>query len=326
MTAPRSTVNRRDPALRASRPAGAIPWSRRSWLARLVEIAFLALPISCGDPVVEQRNASTDCESALALSFVPEIAAPESEAYVCFAFEVPGLANTIVRGVQWVDPKGGTILHHAKLSVTSELRPTQAPFDCDPMPSDAFALHVWVPGGSPLKLPVDVGLELPPGARTLIVEAHVLRVSAAPAGTASVSLCRTVERPPKVAAWLGLQAPVPAIRPHYRESSVSRCDFSAAFHVLFAWPHMHLIGAEFHAARITPTERTPVLDVVPWDFSEQRTYDTRFDVQPNDAVETGCTWENPTAEYVLPGIFTKDEMCSLGLIGWPREGANCSYE
>jgi hypothetical protein len=261
------------------------------------------------------------------LRFALELPASTNEAYLCYGFDASVLDGQVVRGVQWTPPAGGTTLHHAKLWATSETRPTgNAPFPCDPMPADALGVHLWVPGGSPFELPPDVGLELPDGVRTLVVEAHAVRIDDTPSDTGSVMVMRSTHRPLKIAAWLGLEAPVPAIRPHMREESTSRCRLSNEFHALYSLPHMHRIGRKFHATRVLDSEATLIVDVDPWDFALQRTYETPIDFATEDSIEITCTWENPDDSYVLPGIYTKDEMCTFGLIGWPREGVACVYE
>lgn len=291
-------------------------------------MAFAGLLLACSNSSDPERatEAKLDCDSAVQLRFVPELPDREQEAYLCFAFDAAELEASFIRAVHWTVPQGGTVLHHAKLYVTSEVRPTDRSFACDPMPADAIAIHIYAPGGSPLELPPDTALELPAGTRTLLIETHVLRVGSEPSGMASASVCRALERPEKLAGWLRLQAPVPAIRPGMRESARSRCRFAADFHALLAWPHMHLLGKEFHAFRARGDAMTALVDVAPWDFSQQRSYETSLELQADDVLETSCIWENPTTSYVFAGNLTSDEMCTLALLGWPRESASCAYE
>ena len=68
---------------------------------------------------------------------------------------------------------------------------------------------------------------------------------------------------------------------------------------------------------------SPLLDVPAWDFTHQLTYSLDQELAANDTIELTCVWENPSAEYVLPGIFTSNEMCTFGWIGWPAAGAQC---
>jgi hypothetical protein len=154
----------------------------------------------------------------------------------------------------------------------------------------------------------------------LRIEAHALRTGPGAAGTASVDICQHATNPPKLAGWLGLAAPVPAIRPHMRETSTSRCELSSPFHLISAWPHMHLVGKEFHATLVRGDTSTSLLDIANWDFTHQLTYPLDVDLAAHDVIAPTCVWENPTADNVLPGIYTTNEMCTFGLIGWPAQG------
>jgi hypothetical protein len=198
------------------------------------------------------------------------------------------------------------------------------PIACGAMPEDAIGLHVWAPGNSALTLPNGIGFELPVTTRRLIVEAHVFRVADGAAGLARAELCSPTDPPLHRASWLSVQAPVPAMRPRSVESATGRCTLASWFTLVSTWPHMHFLGKEFHGAIIRRDgSRVPLVDLPAWDFNGQRTYPLDATLEPGDALETHCVWENPTDEYVLPGPFTKNEMCNQGFIGWPREAAVC---
>jgi hypothetical protein len=290
-------------------------------------LALVLLSQACGDRDAAMRNAAPDARTPVVLSFAVELPPSADEAYLCYGFDASVLAGATIQGVHWTTPSRGATLHHAKLWATSELLSTSnEPFSCDPMPNDAIGINLWLPGETPLELPPDTGFELPGGTRTLVVEAHALRGGDEPSQTASVSITRSVHQPVKIASWLGLAAPVPAIRPMTREQSTGRCRLSSAFHALYSMPHMHLVGKEFHAKRLRGDTAASIVDVMPWDFAAQQTYETAIDFEPGDLVDIECVWENPTAAYVLPGIYTKNEMCTFGLMGWPPEGAECVYE
>jgi hypothetical protein len=207
--------------------------------------------------------------------------------------------------------------------VTSEGQPVGVPTTCDPMPADMISLHVHAPGGGPLELAPDIGLSLPSTARYVRIEAHALRTASGPAEPARVEMCMHASDPPKRAVWLGLAAPVPAIRPHTIETSTGQCELPSAFHLVASWPHMHRIGKEFHAAIIHGGVESRLLDVPAWDFTHQLTYSLSFDLEAHDLIAPTCIWQNPTADYVLPGSFTTNEMCTFGVIGWPADAAGC---
>jgi hypothetical protein len=189
----------------------------------------------------------------------------------------------------------------------------------------AVGFHVWSVGGDDLELPLDAGLLLPQGTRRFVVEAHTLRAEGAAGEPGRVRICRGPSEPTHPAALMGLNAPVPAIRPMHEEISERTCALSGDFHFFSVWPHMHLVGDEITA----DLERalggtTPLVGVTSWDFHQQRTYPLDVDALAGDQVRVRCVWQNPTAEYVLPGPRTADEMCNAVFIGWPGSSAFCN--
>lgn len=265
------------------------------------------------------ERAVDDCAQ---LTFMAELPADAQEGYACFAFDAP--PSRPLRSLVWRLASGsGVALHHATLYTTSETLPRGAAFACDPMPVDAQGVHVWVPGSDALELPDDTGIVLRPDTRSLIVEAHMFRASAAPPQASQVSLCSWSESPPRLAGRFALGAPVPAIRPRSVESSSALCRFRSDLHLLSSWPHMHRVGKEFHSALLRGSERIPILDLASWDFTRQLTYTTEVEVHAGDLIETTCSWQNDTDDYVLPGLFSDDEMCTYGLTAWPADEAYC---
>jgi len=283
--------------------------------------------VACGTDEQIADHASLPCEASVRIEFRPDAPAPGEEAYVCFGFDAGLLEGRPISAIRWSPPAGGGVsVHHATLFATRE-GTADGPTTCDAMPADAVGLHVFAPGGTPLELPPDVGLELPTGTIRLLVEAHVLRTDASAPEAASAEICTLAEPPAKLAAWIGVSAPVPAIRPHHEETSIARCTLEAPFRLLATWPHMHRVGKAFHGSVLRrDSTRTRLIDVEPWAFEKQRTYPIDVQVEAGDAIETHCIWQNPGDEYVLPGILSSNEMCNQGLIGWPADAARCKTE
>jgi hypothetical protein len=243
------------------------------------------------------------------------------EQYECFGFDASALAGRWLTGIDWKAPTvAGAELHHAALYAFPQDYP-DGPVACDAMPV-AWTMHLWLPGGGPLTLPPGVAITLPPATRRFVIQAHVLRASAGPAGTASATLHSTGEPPAHEAKWLPAAGSVPALRPHMMDHTSTTCTAAAPMHVLSSSPHMHLIGTSFQGAFVRAGgTRSVFVDVPSWNFDEQKTYAVDQDVAAGDGVESDCTWFNPTDSYVLPGASTHDEMCGQALVVWPARTA-----
>jgi hypothetical protein len=310
--------NERQLRTRVSRSHVRGGWPLRGAICALAS-ACTAMPESTGD--VPPRS----CDLSSILEFSPAVDEGATEGYSCFYYPLD-LGHRSIASIRWQDASAGPIrLHHATLQVTSETWSPSAGTGCDSTTADTIPLHVHAPGGGPLELAPDVGLSLPSWAKYIRIEAHALRTGAGTATPARVEICTHSTEPPNLAGWLGLGAPVPAIRPHMMETSTGRCELFSAYHLIAAWPHMHRVGKEFHATVVRGEVSIPLLDVPNWDFSHQSTYPLDTNLSANDVIVSTCVWENVTADYVLPGPYTSNEMCTFGLIGWPVEAGSCVY-
>src|SRR5439155_4126162 len=116
------------------------------------------------------------------------------------------------------------------------------PWLCEGMPEGAVGLHVWAPGGAALTMPEGIGLAMPAGTESLLVEAHAVRVSDEPARPGQVRIGLWSRAPAALAAWVPVQAPVPILRPGQRGSSTGSCRARARTSRRFAWPARHPRG------------------------------------------------------------------------------------
>lgn len=265
-----------------------------------------------------------DADPCTTLEFVADLAPEQQEGYVCFAFEAPVDTRPLSSSsINLVPGDSGLGLHHATLYTSAEARTHDGAFDCNPMPIDALAVLVAVPGSESLSLPADTALALRRDTRTFLVEAHLFRVSQAPAAPTRLKLCHAPSTPATLAGRFAVGASVPALRPHQVESSSALCRLPLDLHLMSSWPHMHRKGHAFHAALLRGDRRIPLLDVEPWDFSRQLTYLVDVDARAGDLLETTCVWRNDSDAYVLPGIFTDNEMCTHGVTGYPNSAAYC---
>lgn len=290
---------------------------------RPVALALLGWLSACGKvPVPAEGQTDPTCPEPLDLAFVP--ASDADEAYICFGFERSDFDGVTLSGVRWsIAEGGGWLVHHAIVYAVAGDFP-DGPVTCDGMPDGAVELHVWSPGGDDLALPSDTALELPSGTTRFAIQAHVVRVADTASEKSSARLCAGPSAPLHLAKLMGTGAPVPAIRPRHEESSAGTCALAGAVHLYSVWPHMHLIGKTIDVGLIGSDGLTTALvSVSPWDFHHQRTYPLAVDADAGDQISVGCSWDNPSDAYVLPGSKTTDEMCNAAFIAWPAEAARC---
>lgn len=263
---------------------------------------FLLLLVGCGHTAEERQTSEATFD----------VDAPAlGEAWICSTIAVP--TNRTISRIEWTAPKvPGLLLHHATLYAVRD----PSAVDCDTMPEDAASLDVHAPGATALAMPEGLALEIPEGTTALVVQAHGQRTTAGEIGRGTVRITEGAASDHH-ARWLPMTAPVPAIRPRHEETSTARCyvDRDATIH--FAWPHMHRIGKSVSATLVHGAERTPIALVSQWDFDTQRVYPLDLAIAAGDAIELSCTWSNPSADYVLPGGRSVDEMCTLGLVASP---------
>jgi hypothetical protein len=259
----------------------------------------------------------------LTLSFQPDEVANGSEEYLCFDFDATPFAGNAVDRVAWTAPSGGGVtLHHAILWAMQSPFPA-GPLSCRWMPADAVGLHIWAPGDEPLAMPEGFALAIPAKTTKLVIQAHVLRSSTAPAQAASVTL-DLAEAPAHLAAWHSIAAKVPPIQPYSSASATAQCRARAAVQTLFVWPHMHALGKTFHGAiERANGSSTPIIDLVQWEVAGERTYPVELAIAAGDVITATCTWDNPTPSVVVGGLWTTDEMCTESLIWWPAEAPYC---
>jgi hypothetical protein len=229
------------------------------WAVVMVAIASSACAAGAGGP------------PGTTLSFRPDEVQTGSEDYLCYDFDAASLAGTAVEGVAWSAPEGGGVtLHHATLYAMQGPFP-DGPLSCRWMPGDAVGLHIWAPGDDPLVMPEGAALSIPAGTTKIVVQAHVLRVSDAPAAPASVVLKPPARPPEHLAAWHSTAADVPPIPPHAGATASSGCRARAPVHTLFVWPHMHALGKTFHGAiQRASGGTTPLVDLTAWDVAGER--------------------------------------------------------
>lgn len=274
---------------------------------RALLLMTCSIALSCAGP----PTSDTD----LRLEFAPD-APIGDEAITCFGFDAAEHAGRVVCGLEFSIAAGAAPLHHAIL-YADPTRDFAGEVPCDLPPPASTSLGGWLPGASStVVLPDDVGMLVPDATQTFVVQAHAIRANDGPVMPSSVVVHFCETPPAHVAASIALVADVPVIAPRTAASASVACAIATEAHVVRLWPHMHRAGTEIAVMR--SHDATPMVDVTPWDFAHQVGYLTGDTVlAPGDTLSARCDWFNGTDEAIEPGPFTRNEMCSVGVLVWP---------
>jgi hypothetical protein len=137
-----------------------------------------------------------------------------------------------------------------------------------------------------------------------------------------VKLCVTDAPMQNVAtiSWLGTeQINIPArsmanATGTCRPSNPQRGDI----HILFSVPHMHKTGAHMKTVINRPGGPEILVDK-PFNFAEQRSYDTPAVVKAGETLTTTCTFNNTTNAAISFGTVSEAEMCYNFVVAYPAK-------
>ncbi|HEX7481597.1 MAG TPA: hypothetical protein VF331_27580 [Polyangiales bacterium] len=169
----------------------------------------------------------------------------------------------------------------------------------------------WAPGAPDMKLPDDVGLQLPGAGYQL--EIHYNAPSAGMTDQSGVELCVTTAPRAHTAAThpLGQEAFATAGAGDVVGTCVPRGPFPIT--ILTSSPHMHKTGTHMKTVIHRANGTTETLVDQPFDFGTQLSYQTPATINQGDSLETTCTY-NAAAQF---GTKTTQEMCYDFVVAYP---------
>jgi len=236
-----------------------------------------------------------------------------NDAYVCFYFAAPW-GEAEVQALEFRTALDQTaVVHHWLLYATDDLpAPPGTVRQCLGFDGINTLVTGWAPGRDDLRMPDDVGLQLPSGANAgLILQIHYYAAGRDALDTSGLEFCTTSSFREHTASisWLGttmieLEAGVSAA-----VSSACQPESAEPIHILRTWPHMHGLGTRLQSiVRRADGSRDVMLDV-PFDFDAQASYPTPLTLAPGDRIETTCHYVNNTDATVVFGEHSGQEMC-----------------
>ena len=228
-----------------------------------------------------------------------------ADLYQCFEFTAP-FGPDDVYGTSFTptidDP---SVIHHWLLYQHAETAADGASARCASRFPESELIAAWGPGTGPMIMPADVAMILPPSGYTL--EVHY---NGSGSDTSGLEICYTHEPREHTAAmhWLGTTNILGTTA-----SNVCRPTNTEPIHTLKHWPHMHLAGQ-----RLTTVITRASGEVEPWfdepyDFQDQKLWDTDKVIMPGDTIETTCTYSRPS----IGGEGTNQEMCYDVVLAYP---------
>lgn len=268
----------------------------------------------CSDAVEE--GSTIDTESYLTLVSGGWTMPPGQEGYTCVRATVP--EDMWIREFKPIAPPG---THHTALSATPGDEPDGV-FPCGPDTNGFQFLFGSGVGTEPFTLPDGVGFKLYKGQR-IILNLHLYNTSTSDlTGTSGIEV--KLARPEDVIHEaetryvLGFELEVP---PGTSSSEVS-CHVQYETTIFGAFPHMHRMGAHMKGMAKQPDGSETVFHDAPYTFEEQLDYlvDPPLTVAPNSVIKGQCTFENTTADTIVFGDSSDDEMCVLGVYVYPPGG------
>ncbi len=223
----------------------------------------------------------------------PEFAVQlQGEKYQNFYFENLVDRDQFIRRIEPVVDES-RVVHHITVHYTS----------------DNSYLYAWAPGTGAVEFP-DGGLRLVPGDRFRI-EVHYNNGARLPNVLDSSGVAFFVTEP--TGTEYGMADPTTfAINvPPFAEATVRKeCTASRDFTIVAGMPHMHQIGKAFsHEIVRQDGTREDLISLTGWSFELQYFYDLSKTVRAGDKLILSCTYQNPTAQAVVGGTNTINEMC-----------------
>jgi hypothetical protein len=248
---------------------------------------------------------------------------PVGETYSGFIFKAPWTKP--VQGLRFRHLEdNGAVLHHWLLYSEAAALAGPTGFLCGQAATRSL-ITGWAPGRGDVRLPADVGLELPAPGTLLAVELHYYNNGTSPAQDQSgVEICVTSKFRKNTASitWLGThQINIPGGTRGMASGTCKplRAGMNATdpINVLFSWPHMHKLGTHLTTVVNRAGGTKDVMHDLPFSFEFQALYDTPIAVRPGDTLTTTCTFQNSTPQAVSFGQSTNQEMCYNFVYAWP---------
>jgi len=235
------------------------------------------------------------------------------EDYVCVRQTIT--EDTYIRGVQAINPPG---THHTFLTIGESTGPDGVT-PCEVTTNHTQSIFGSGVGTNPIEFPEGVAMKLTAG-QQLLLNLHLFNTDTSElSGTSGTKILPVEEGEFE---YLGDNRPALTLDlniPPQQVSSKAATTKTPADTTLFAvLPHMHQLGAHAKVVAVSSIEGERLLHDADYDFDAQLYYPVEpIRMAKGDEVRFECTWNNTTDRTVVFGDSSTDEMCAIGLYGYP---------
>ena len=247
----------------------------------------------------------------------------KNQHYACFYFDTPWPQGS--QGVYFAPLFDGNpnLVHHFLLYLDQDGNKANGFVETCSGLHDTGPTMVagWAPGSDNNDLPADVGLDLSPPNRKLLLEIHFYHdgKSEAVATTSGIKVCTANKKRANTATVSMLGTERISLPANVKTSVSGTCtpQYKGDITILRSWPHMHQMGIGLKTIVTRKDGTTETLGEWPFDFNNQISYKTPLVIKPGDRLTTTCEYQNRANQTVSVGTGTDAEMCFNFVTAYP---------
>jgi len=205
--------------------------------------------------------------------------------------------------------------------------------------TDKTFLSGWAPGGQGgSALPDDVGMYMPTGAGSMVLDIHYFNLGAGQSELdhSGVEVCvlnKEHFRPKTASVFRGFGSIggsdyvlAPAASSNHDEQGVCNVNTTVPVTLLTSSAHAHRYAVHMKFSVLKADGREIVMHDRPFSFDAQLSYPLTPSVllETGDRVVTTCTYSNDTNKNIRFGESTSDEMCFNFAVYYPKDALSCA--
>ena len=246
---------------------------------------------------------------------------PSGEVYACFVFDIPWLGEAQALAIR---SHNSAVVHHWLLSDEVDNIPAgtviAAPSDCGVGVNKMYAVSA-ASMQSMLNMPPTVGLQMPRAGNGLrmMLAVHYFNPGSPVDDTSGAEVCIARKPQPNSAGVHIVGAQDLMLPPHQMTDITTTCTptYQGDIHIVRTLPHMHRNGVHFDTTVLRADgTRSPLINL-PFDFSNQLSYQSDAVLRPGDRLFTTCEYQNDSDRTIRGGERADDEMCVNFITAWP---------